>query len=56
MNKGLSHLAIPDGFSWGGKVSKHEPLWCTMYGTSESKNSSQHEEASEEGDEDVPAR
>lgn len=27
---GLSHLAIPNGWSLGGKVTKVGPLWCTI--------------------------
>jgi len=55
VDKGLSHLAIPDGYSWGGKVSQHGPLWCTMYDFN-FKSSLRNEEASEDGDDDVPAR
>ncbi|XP_043217371.1 endonuclease/exonuclease/phosphatase family domain-containing protein 1-like [Amphibalanus amphitrite] len=28
---GLSHLAIPHGWRWGGVVSAHCPVWCEMY-------------------------
>lgn len=28
---GLSHLAIPHGWRWGGLVSAHCPVWCEMY-------------------------
>lgn len=28
---GLTHLAIPNGWSWGGPVSPHCPLWVEIY-------------------------
>ncbi|XP_037068281.1 endonuclease/exonuclease/phosphatase family domain-containing protein 1-like [Pollicipes pollicipes] len=28
---GLWHLAIPNGWHWGGAVSAHCPVWCEMY-------------------------
>jgi len=39
VNKGLSHLAIPNGWSWGGKVSPQGPLWCTVKGSLEQSRS-----------------
>ena len=31
--KGLSHLAIPRGWKWGGPASEHCPVWCEVYTT-----------------------
>ncbi|XP_035225695.1 endonuclease/exonuclease/phosphatase family domain-containing protein 1-like [Stegodyphus dumicola] len=31
VSEGLSHLAIPDGWKWGGSVSKHCPVWAEMF-------------------------
>lgn len=31
VNEGLSHLAIPLGWGWGGTVSDHCPLYCDLY-------------------------
>ncbi|GFT50300.1 hypothetical protein NPIL_444892 [Nephila pilipes] len=36
---GLSHLAIPDGWKWGGTVSKHFPVWAELFTEEESTNS-----------------
>nr|XP_042910215.1 endonuclease/exonuclease/phosphatase family domain-containing protein 1 [Parasteatoda tepidariorum]XP_042910216.1 endonuclease/exonuclease/phosphatase family domain-containing protein 1 [Parasteatoda tepidariorum] len=36
---GLSHLAIPDGWKWGGIVSKHCPIWAEIFTEEESNNS-----------------
>ncbi|KAF8787137.1 Endonuclease/exonuclease/phosphatase family like protein [Argiope bruennichi] len=36
---GLSHLAIPDGWKWGGAVSKHFPVWAEIFTEEESSNS-----------------
>lgn len=29
--EGLSHLAIPDGWKWGGRVSDHCPVWAEVF-------------------------
>lgn len=29
--EGLNHLAIPDGWKWGGRVSEHCPVWAEIY-------------------------
>ncbi|XP_054710451.1 endonuclease/exonuclease/phosphatase family domain-containing protein 1-like [Uloborus diversus] len=34
---GLSHLAIPNGWKWGGSVSKHCPVWAEVF-TEEDSN------------------
>ncbi|XP_063877592.1 endonuclease/exonuclease/phosphatase family domain-containing protein 1-like isoform X2 [Scylla paramamosain] len=31
VNEGLSHLAIPSGWGWGGAVSEHCPLYCDLF-------------------------
>lgn len=31
VSQGLSHLAIPKGWQWGGTVSDHYPVWSEMY-------------------------
>lgn len=31
VREGLTHLAIPNGWSWGGTVSPHCPLWAEFY-------------------------
>jgi len=31
--KGLNHLAIPQGWMWGGPASEHCPVWCEVYTT-----------------------
>lgn len=31
VREGLSHLAIPAGWNWGGTVSSHHPLWTEIY-------------------------
>lgn len=31
VKEGLTHLAIPNGWSWGGTVSPHCPLWAEFY-------------------------
>lgn len=36
VEEGLSHLAIPKGWSWGGQASSYGPLWCTFYNSSTS--------------------
>lgn len=33
IQEGLSHLAIPAGWSWGGTVSKQYPVWTEIYAT-----------------------
>lgn len=33
IKQGLTHLAIPNGWSWGGPVSPHCPLWVEIYAT-----------------------
>ncbi|CAA9995663.1 unnamed protein product [Nesidiocoris tenuis] len=30
VRKGLTHLAIPDGWNWGGPVSLHCPVWAQV--------------------------
>ncbi|GFW71146.1 hypothetical protein TNCV_91891 [Trichonephila clavipes] len=39
ISDGLSHLAIPDGWKWGGTVSKHFPVWAELFIEEESTNS-----------------
>lgn len=29
--EGLSHLAIPNGWKWGGRVSDHCPVWAEVF-------------------------
>lgn len=31
VRQGLSHLAIPRGWTWGGFVSDHCPVWCELF-------------------------
>ncbi|GLV41466.1 hypothetical protein CBL_06696 [Carabus blaptoides fortunei] len=31
VRQGLTHMAIPRGWSWGGPASEHCPVWCEMY-------------------------
>lgn len=31
INKGLHHMAIPKGWSWGGPASDHCPIWLEIY-------------------------
>lgn len=31
VKQGLTHLAIPNGWSWGGLASPHCPLWIELY-------------------------
>jgi len=31
VRQGLSHLAIPNGWTWGGMVSGHCPVWAEFY-------------------------
>lgn len=31
LRQGLTHLAIPRGWSWGGPASEHCPVWCELY-------------------------
>jgi len=31
VDEGLRHLAIPKGWSWGGKATTRGPLWSTLY-------------------------
>lgn len=31
VKEGLTHLAIPNGWTWGGAVSAHCPLWVEIY-------------------------
>jgi len=35
VEEGLSHIAIPKGWTWGGRVSTYGPLWCTFYSSLE---------------------
>ncbi|GIX91711.1 hypothetical protein CDAR_4801 [Caerostris darwini] len=39
ISDGLSHLAIPDGWKWGGTVSKHFPVWAEFFSDEEPTNS-----------------
>ncbi|GIY32136.1 hypothetical protein CEXT_538371 [Caerostris extrusa] len=39
ISNGLSHLAIPDGWKWGGTVSKHFPVWAEFFSDEEPTNS-----------------
>ncbi|XP_067006752.2 endonuclease/exonuclease/phosphatase family domain-containing protein 1 [Anabrus simplex] len=31
IRQGLTHLAIPRGWMWGGAASEHCPVWCELY-------------------------
>nr|CAD7445663.1 unnamed protein product [Timema bartmani] len=31
VRQGLTHLAIPWGWAWGGPASEHCPVWCEVY-------------------------
>lgn len=31
VRQGLTHMAIPRGWSWGGPASEHCPVWCELY-------------------------
>lgn len=31
IKQGLTHLAIPNGWSWGGLVSPYCPVWIELY-------------------------
>ncbi|KAK7873954.1 hypothetical protein R5R35_012963 [Gryllus longicercus] len=31
VQQGLTHLAIPQGWMWGGAVSIHCPVWCELF-------------------------
>ncbi|CAG2059675.1 unnamed protein product, partial [Timema podura] len=31
VRQGLTHLAIPRGWAWGGPASEHCPVWCEVY-------------------------
>lgn len=31
VKEGLTHLAIPNGWSWGGTTTTHCPLWIEIY-------------------------
>lgn len=31
IRQGLTHLAIPNGWSWGGPVSPYCPVWAELY-------------------------
>lgn len=31
IKQGLTHLAIPNGWSWGGSVSPYSPVWVELY-------------------------
>ena len=31
IREGLTHMAIPRGWGWGGTVSDHCPLYCDIY-------------------------
>lgn len=31
VRQGLTHMAIPRGWSWGGPASEHCPVWCEVY-------------------------
>lgn len=38
VRQGLTHLAIPNGWSWGGTVSPHCPIWTELYVAPPSEN------------------
>lgn len=40
VRQGLCHMAIPNGFRWGGSVSQHCPVWVEMYKCRERTESS----------------
>lgn len=31
VRQGLTHMAIPRGWTWGGPASEHCPVWCEIY-------------------------
>lgn len=31
VKEGLSHLAIPSGWNWGGEVSPYYPVWSEIF-------------------------
>lgn len=31
IKQGLTHLAIPNGWSWGGSVSPYNPIWIELF-------------------------
>lgn len=31
IKQGLSHLAIPNGWSWGGLASPYSPVWIELF-------------------------
>lgn len=31
VRRGITHLAIPNGWSWGGPVSPYLPVWTELY-------------------------
>lgn len=33
VKEGLSHLAIPSGWNWGGEVSPYYPVWAEFFVT-----------------------
>lgn len=38
VTKGITHLAIPNGWSWGGPVSPNCPVWTELYLTNKSES------------------
>lgn len=39
VSKGITHLAIPNGWSWGGPVSSNCPIWMELFLARKSENS-----------------
>lgn len=35
VKRGLTHLAIPNGWTWGGVASEHCPVWSEFYTTNQ---------------------
>lgn len=31
VRQGLTHMAIPRGWTWGGPASEHCPVWCEIF-------------------------
>lgn len=31
VRQGLTHMAIPRGWTWGGPASEHCPIWCELF-------------------------
>ncbi|XP_050309750.1 endonuclease/exonuclease/phosphatase family domain-containing protein 1-like [Anthonomus grandis grandis] len=40
VSKGITHLAIPNGWSWGGPVSPNLPIWVELYLSGKVENAS----------------